>query len=101
MKQGIGASQQRTKHTPPNTCYNLPNQRADFKLLLMKHAIFNSSKIVWFDSNLAIPVIETSLDMSKPLKNTKVYKNCLGSKGLNASFKFYMSLLVFFFFGNK
>jgi hypothetical protein len=34
MEQGVGISHQKTKHTPPNTSYNLPNQPLGFKFLL-------------------------------------------------------------------
>ena len=40
MEWGVGASQQKTKHIPPNTCYNLLNQLLDFKVFLMEHTIF-------------------------------------------------------------
>jgi hypothetical protein len=33
--------QQMTKHIPTNTCYNLPNQPLDLKILLMELAILN------------------------------------------------------------
>jgi hypothetical protein len=44
MEQGVSASQQRTKHTPPHTLSDLPNQQLDFKFLFDKHAIFSSFK---------------------------------------------------------
>jgi hypothetical protein len=36
MEWGVDALQQMTKHIPPNTCYNLPNQPLDLKILLME-----------------------------------------------------------------
>ena len=42
MELGVGASQQKTKCIPPNTCYNLPNQLLDFKFLSTKPAILSS-----------------------------------------------------------
>jgi hypothetical protein len=44
IEQGIGVVQQKTKRTPPNTHYNLPNQPFDSKCFLTKPAILNSFK---------------------------------------------------------
>jgi hypothetical protein len=42
MEWGVGASQQKTKRIPPNTCYNLPNQPLDFKILLIEPIILSN-----------------------------------------------------------
>jgi hypothetical protein len=42
----VGASQQKKKFTPSNTCYNLSNQLLDSKFFLMELTIFDNSKIV-------------------------------------------------------
>jgi hypothetical protein len=39
MEWGVGALQQMTKHIPLNTCYNLPNQALDLKIILMDFSI--------------------------------------------------------------
>ena len=49
------ALQQKTKHIPLNTHFNLPNQPLDLKFLLTKPAIFSSPIIIQLDPNFAYP----------------------------------------------
>jgi hypothetical protein len=51
IEQGIGTSQQMTKHTPPNTHYILPNQSSDFKFLLKNFLFLFFQRIIQLDSN--------------------------------------------------
>jgi hypothetical protein len=46
MEWGVGALQQKTRCTPPITRYNLPNKPLDIKILLMEPMFWVISKII-------------------------------------------------------
>jgi hypothetical protein len=55
MEWGVGASQQKTKHIPPNTHYNLSNQLLDFKFFLVEPSILSDSKNIQLDPSFVYP----------------------------------------------
>jgi hypothetical protein len=73
--------QQNTKHIPPNTHYNLPNQPLDFKFLLEGTYFEFFLKMYDWAPILFIPVIEIAHDMNEALKNTNVHQLIPNGRG--------------------
>jgi hypothetical protein len=82
MEWGVGASQQKTKHIPPNTCYNLPNQLMDFKILLMEHVVWDISKIIQLDPNFVYPNNKNCPSQEWSTEKHHCPQNYLGCKEL-------------------